>query len=58
MNIEESDIQQAILDTGDCLGYFHAGDSHRGYMARARSILPAGSGARGARAPLPEGLKG
>lgn len=32
MNIEESDIQQAILDTGDYLGYFHTGDSHRGYM--------------------------
>ena len=32
MNIEESDIQQAILSTGDYLGYFHTGDSHRGYM--------------------------
>ena len=32
MNIEESDIQQAILETGDDLGYFHTGDSHRGYM--------------------------
>jgi D-psicose/D-tagatose/L-ribulose 3-epimerase len=32
MNIEESDIQQAILETGDYLGYFHTGDSHRGYM--------------------------
>ena len=32
MNIEESDIGQAILDTGDYLGYFHTGDSHRGYM--------------------------
>lgn len=32
MNIEESDIGQAILDTGDHLGYFHTGDSHRGYM--------------------------
>lgn len=32
MNIEESDIQQAILETGDHLGYFHTGDSHRGYM--------------------------
>ena len=31
-NIEESDIQQAILETGDYLGYFHTGDSHRGYM--------------------------
>jgi len=32
MNIEESDIRQAIIETGDYLGYFHAGDSHRGYM--------------------------
>jgi D-psicose/D-tagatose/L-ribulose 3-epimerase len=32
MNIEESDIQQAIIDTGEYLGYFHTGDSHRGYM--------------------------
>ena len=32
MNIEESDIQQAIIETGDHLGYFHTGDSHRGYM--------------------------
>jgi D-psicose/D-tagatose/L-ribulose 3-epimerase len=32
MNIEESDIQQAIIETGDALGYFHTGDSHRGYM--------------------------
>ncbi len=32
MNIEESDIAQAIIETGDHLGYFHTGDSHRGYM--------------------------
>ena len=32
MNIEESDIAAAILETGDYLGYFHTGDSHRGYM--------------------------
>jgi D-psicose/D-tagatose/L-ribulose 3-epimerase len=32
MNIEESDIAAAIRDTGDYLGYFHTGDSHRGYM--------------------------
>ena len=32
MNIEESDIRQAIIETGDLLGYFHTGDSHRGYM--------------------------
>ncbi|MCW6508116.1 sugar phosphate isomerase/epimerase family protein [Lichenifustis flavocetrariae] len=32
MNIEESDIGQAIIETGDHLGYFHTGDSHRGYL--------------------------
>ncbi len=32
MNIEESDIGQAIIETGDYLGYFHTGDSHRGYL--------------------------
>lgn len=32
MNIEESDIASAIAETGDHLGYFHTGDSHRGYM--------------------------
>ncbi|MBE7182864.1 MAG: sugar phosphate isomerase/epimerase [Methylobacterium mesophilicum] len=32
MNIEESDIGAAIVETGDYLGYFHTGDSHRGYM--------------------------
>ncbi len=32
MNIEESDITSAIIDTGEYLGYFHTGDSHRGYM--------------------------
>ena len=32
MNIEESDIGQAIAETGEHLGYFHTGDSHRGYM--------------------------
>lgn len=32
MNIEESDIPSAIIDTGNYLGYFHTGDSHRGYM--------------------------
>lgn len=32
MNIEESDIASAIVETGDYLGYFHTGDSHRGYM--------------------------
>jgi D-psicose/D-tagatose/L-ribulose 3-epimerase len=32
MNIEESDMAQAIIDTGEYLGYFHTGDSHRGYL--------------------------
>ena len=32
MNIEESDMGQAIIETGSYLGYFHTGDSHRGYM--------------------------
>ena len=32
MNIEELDPVQAIAETGDFLGYFHTGDSHRGYM--------------------------
>lgn len=32
MNIEEADAAAAILATGDRLGYFHTGESHRGYM--------------------------
>jgi D-psicose/D-tagatose/L-ribulose 3-epimerase len=32
MNIEESDIGAAIAETGDYIGYFHTGDSHRGYL--------------------------
>lgn len=32
MNIEEADIAAAIRDTGAHLGYFHTGDSHRGYL--------------------------
>jgi D-psicose/D-tagatose/L-ribulose 3-epimerase len=32
MNIEESDPAQAIMETGDHIGYFHTGDSHRGYL--------------------------
>src|SRR6266536_928214 len=32
MNIEESDIASAIMQTGKHIGYFHTGDSHRGYM--------------------------
>jgi D-psicose/D-tagatose/L-ribulose 3-epimerase len=32
MNIEESDIPSAILESSPHIGYFHTGDSHRGYM--------------------------
>lgn len=32
MNIEEADAVAAIHATGDYLGYFHTGESHRGYM--------------------------
>ena len=32
MNIEESDMWQPVLDTGDRLGYVHIGESHRGYL--------------------------
>ena len=32
MNIEEADAAMAIRATGDYLGYFHTGESHRGYM--------------------------
>lgn len=32
MNIEEADMGRAIRDTGEYLGYFHIGESHRGYL--------------------------
>jgi D-psicose/D-tagatose/L-ribulose 3-epimerase len=32
MNIEEADPAQAIKLAGDRLGYFHVGESHRGYL--------------------------
>ena len=32
MNIEEADMARAIADAGDHLGYFHIGESHRGYL--------------------------
>lgn len=32
MNIEETDIAQAILHAGDRIGFFHIGDSNRGYL--------------------------
>ena len=32
MNIEEADAARAIVETGARLGYFHLGESHRGYL--------------------------
>lgn len=32
MNIEESDMFQPVLDSGDRLVYVHIGESHRGYL--------------------------
>jgi D-psicose/D-tagatose/L-ribulose 3-epimerase len=32
MNIEEADIEAAIIDCSDMLGYFHIGESGRGYL--------------------------
>ena len=32
MNIEEGFVAKAIEDCGDRLGYFHIGESHRGYL--------------------------
>lgn len=32
MNIEENDIEEAILTAGKYLGYFHIGESNRGYL--------------------------
>ncbi len=32
MNIEETDMGQAVLDCGDRLGYIHIGEGHRGYL--------------------------
>ena len=40
MNIEEADPAAAIRDTGDRLGYFHIGDSHRGYMGSGTVDFP------------------
>jgi D-psicose/D-tagatose/L-ribulose 3-epimerase len=53
MNIEESDMAQAIVDTGEHLAYFHTGDSHRGYMGSG-SIDLAGA----FRAVVKSGYKG
>ncbi|HEV7246952.1 MAG TPA: sugar phosphate isomerase/epimerase [Shinella sp.] len=32
MNIEEADVEMAIVDAGEHLGYFHIGESNRGYL--------------------------
>lgn len=32
MHIEEADIEAAIVETGPLLGYFHIGESNRGYL--------------------------
>jgi len=32
MNIEEADLESAVIDTGAMLGYFHIGESGRGYL--------------------------
>jgi D-psicose/D-tagatose/L-ribulose 3-epimerase len=32
MHIEEADIEAAIIQTGPLLGYFHIGESNRGYL--------------------------
>jgi D-psicose/D-tagatose/L-ribulose 3-epimerase len=40
MNIEESDVAAAIRQTGSNLGYFHTGDSHRGYLGSGSIAFP------------------
>jgi D-psicose/D-tagatose/L-ribulose 3-epimerase len=40
MNIEEVDSIVAIEAVGDMLGYFHTGESHRGYMGTGSVDLP------------------
>jgi D-psicose/D-tagatose/L-ribulose 3-epimerase len=32
MNIEEADLESALIECGDLLGYFHIGESGRGYL--------------------------
>lgn len=41
MNIEESDMTAAIIETGPHIGYFHTGDSHRGYLGSGTIDLQA-----------------
>jgi D-psicose/D-tagatose/L-ribulose 3-epimerase len=41
MNIEESDMAAAIIDAAPWIGYFHTGDSHRGYLGSGTIDLQA-----------------
>ncbi len=41
MNIEEADPTQAIRNAGDRLGYFHIGESNRGYLGSGTVNFPA-----------------
>ncbi|MBB5221510.1 D-psicose/D-tagatose/L-ribulose 3-epimerase [Amaricoccus macauensis] len=41
MNIEESDMASAIVDSAPYIGYFHTGDSHRGYLGSGSIDLQA-----------------
>ena len=41
MNIEEPDPAMAIRHAGDRLGYFHVGESHRGYLGTGTIDFPA-----------------
>ena len=41
MNIEEPDPAMAIRNAGDRLGYFHVGESHRGYLGTGTIDFPA-----------------
>ena len=50
MNIEEADLESALIDTGAMLGYFHIGESGRGYLGRATSTSTASSAASPRRA--------
>jgi D-psicose/D-tagatose/L-ribulose 3-epimerase len=45
MNIEEDDLVQPVLDTGDRLGYVHIGENHRGYLGSGHLDFPAFFGA-------------
>lgn len=40
MNIEEADMELAIVDAGEHLGYFHIGESNRGYLGAGSVDFP------------------